>query len=84
MTKRLIEQAQDGTLRVPVDASALDQLRRETAMQARRGDRIVIGAALMLGGILWLGLRLQPHLLGILLSGVGLSVWLVVWLARPR
>jgi ubiquinone biosynthesis protein len=84
LTKRLMEQTQDGTLRVPVDASALDQLRREAKAQARRSDRIVIGAALMLGGILWLGMRLPPHLLGVLLSAVGLGVWLLVWLTRSR
>ena len=84
LAKRLVEQAQDGQLRAPVDARALDQWRRASTAQVRRSDRIVIGAALMLGGILWLGMRLEPRLLGVLLGGVGVSVWLAVWLARSR
>jgi ubiquinone biosynthesis protein len=84
LAKRLVEQAQDGQLRAPVDARALDQWRRASTAQVRRSDRIVIGAALMLGGILWLGMRLEPRLLGVLLGGVGVSVWLAVWLVRSR
>ncbi len=84
LTKRLIERAQDGDLRLPVDTRELDRLREQWSAQRRRSDRIVIGAALMLGGILWLGLRLAPRLLGFILAGLGLGVWLVVWLARAR
>ncbi len=84
LTKRLIERAQDGDLRLPVDTRELDRLREEWSAQRRRSDRIVIGAALMLGGILWLGLRLAPRLLGFILAGLGLGVWLLVWLARAR
>src|SRR5579863_1009434 len=84
LTKRLIERAQDGDLRLPVDTRELDRLREEWSAQRRRSDRIVIGAALMLGGILWLGLRLAPRVPGFILAGVGLGVWLVVWLARAR
>ena len=84
LTKRLVEQAQDGQLRVPVDTSALEAMRREVSLQARRSDRIVIGAALMLGGVLWLGLRLDPRLLGVVFAGVGLGIWFALWLTRPR
>jgi ubiquinone biosynthesis protein len=84
LTKRLNERAQDGDLRLPVDTRELDRLREEWSAQRRRSDRIVIGAALMLGGILWLGLRLAPRLLGFILAGLGLGVWLLVWLARAR
>src|ERR1700722_19643235 len=84
LTKRLVEQAQDGRLQLPVDTQAIDQLRRETSEQARRGDRIVIGAALMLGGVLWLGMRLNPRWIGFISSVSGLTVWLAVWLARGR
>lgn len=80
LTKRLVERAQDGELRVPVDSRALERLRHEWTAQQRRSDCIAIGAALMLGGILWLGLRLQPHALGLILGGAGVCVWLAVWL----
>jgi ubiquinone biosynthesis protein len=84
LTKRLVEQVQDRKLRLPVDTGAIDQLRLETAEQARRGDRIVIGAALMLGGVLWLGMRLNPKWIGFLAGAAGLGVWCAVWLARAR
>jgi ubiquinone biosynthesis protein len=82
LTKRLVERAQDGELQLSVDSRELNRLRHEWTAQLRRSDRIVIGAALTLGGVLWLGLRLQPRLLGLVLGGAGLCVWLAVWLAR--
>jgi ubiquinone biosynthesis protein len=82
LTKRLVERAQDGELQLSVDSRELNRLRHEWTAQLRRSDRIVIGAALTLAGVLWLGLRLQPHLLGLVLGGAGLCVWLAVWLAR--
>jgi len=84
LTKRLVEQAQDGRLHLQFDTQAIDQLRQQSAAQARRGDRIVIGAALMLGGVLWLGTRLNPRWLGILSGVAGLAVWAAVWISRRR
>jgi ubiquinone biosynthesis protein len=84
VAKRLVEQVQDGAFRIPIDTRAIEQWRREAAAQAGRSDRIVIGAALLLGGILWLGMRLQPHWPGIALGVAGVGVWLCVWLGRAR
>ena len=78
LAKQLLEQAQNGTLRLQFDAQAIDQLRRESAELARRRDRIVVGAALMLGGVLWLGMRLYPHWIGILSGAAGLGIALTV------
>src|SRR5665213_3080893 len=61
LTKRLVERAQDGELQLSVDSRELNRLRHEWTAQLRRSDRIVIGAALTLAGVLWLGLRLQPR-----------------------
>ncbi|HEY2417563.1 MAG TPA: ubiquinone biosynthesis regulatory protein kinase UbiB [Steroidobacteraceae bacterium] len=82
LTKRLVERAQDGNLSMSVDSQQLDRLRREWSAQQRRSDRIAIGGVVMLGGILWLGLRLHPHLLGIVLGAGGLGLWLAVWFTR--
>jgi ubiquinone biosynthesis protein len=84
LAKRLVERGQDGTLELAFDARALDQLREETAAQARRADRVRIGAALLISGILWLGLRLSPTLIGIILGAAGLGLWLVLWFRRAR
>ena len=80
----IVERGQDGTLELAFDARALDQLREETAAQARRADRVRIGAALLISGILWLGLRLSPTLVGIILGAAGLGLLLVLWFRRPR
>jgi ubiquinone biosynthesis protein len=82
LTKRLVERAQDGDLSLSVDSQQLDRLRQEWSAQQRRSDRIAIGGVVMLGGILWLGLRLHPHLLGIVLGAAGLGLWLAVWFTR--
>jgi ubiquinone biosynthesis protein len=84
LTKRMIELTQDGSLRVPIDTGALDQLRREWVEQRRRSDRALIGGVLWLGGTLWLGMRLEPPWLGLLLGVVSLGIWLSIWLSRSR
>jgi ubiquinone biosynthesis protein len=84
LTKRVIERAQDGKLRLALDTSALDQLRAALTEQSRRSDRILVGAALVVGAVLWFGLRLYPHWFGGLLGVAGLSTWLCAWLQRRQ
>jgi len=84
VAKRMVERVQDGTFQLPIDTHDIQQWREQSAAQARRRDRIVIGASLLLGGVLWLGMRLQPHWLGILSGAAGLSVWFSVWLRRAN
>jgi len=82
LTKRAIEQAQDGKLRLQVDSRALEQLRATLDDQARRSDRIVIGAALILGAVLWFGLRLYPRWFGLLIGAGAVIAWTSAWLRR--
>jgi ubiquinone biosynthesis protein len=82
VAKRIVERVQDGTFQVPIDAREIQHWREESAAQARRSDRIVIGASLLLGGVLWLGMRLPPHWPGMLAGAAGLLVWISVWLRR--
>jgi uncharacterized protein (DUF433 family) len=82
LTKRAIEQAQDGKLRVALDTRALDELRAALIEQNRRSDRILIGAVLVLGAVLWFGLRLYPHWFGGLLAITGLISWASARLQR--
>jgi ubiquinone biosynthesis protein len=84
LTRRTIEQAQDGRLRLPVDTRALDQLRVQLADHSRRSDRIVIGSALVVSAVLWFGLRLYPHWFGALLATLGVAVWVYAWNQRTR
>src|SRR3984957_13441449 len=82
LARRAIEQAQDGKLRLALDTSALDELSAALAEQSRRSDRILVGAALVVGAVLWFGLRLYPHWFGGLLAVTGLSSWISAWLKR--
>jgi ubiquinone biosynthesis protein len=82
LTKRAIEQAQDGKLRLALDTRALDELRAALIEQNRRSDRILIGAVLVLSAVLWFGLRLYPHWFGGLLAITGLISWASARLQR--
>ncbi len=82
LARRAVEQAQDGTLRVPVDTQALDELRSALIEQRRRSDRILIGSVLLLGAVLWFGLRLYPRWFGLLIGVAALVSWLSAWLQR--
>ena len=82
LTKRAIEQAQDGKLRLAVDPRGLEQLRATLNEQARRSDRIVIGAALVVGAVLWFGLHLYPRWFGFLIGSGALIAWSSAWLRR--
>jgi ubiquinone biosynthesis protein len=82
LARRAVEQAQDGKLRVPVDTRALDELRSALTEQRRRSDRILIGSVLLLGAVLWFGLRLYPRWFGAAAGIAGLVSWLSAWLQR--
>jgi ubiquinone biosynthesis protein len=84
LAKRALEQWQDGRLQLQIDTREVEELRADLIEQAKRGDRIVIGAALGLGAVLWFGQRLQPHWLGVGLGLAGVGVWVLAWLAVPR
>jgi len=82
LAKRALEQAQDGRLQLAVDARAVEELRAALTEQSRRSDRILIGAALVLGAVLWFGLRLYPHWFGGLLGAGAIVAWASAWLQR--
>ncbi len=60
LAKRLVERAQDGKLALPVDRAALDELRARLEADRRRRDALLLAGILLLGGVLWLLLRLVP------------------------
>jgi len=82
LARRAVELAQDGQLRVPVDTQAIDELRTALSEQSRRSDRILIGAVLLLGAVLWFGLRLYPRWFGAAVGAAGLISWVSAWLQR--
>jgi ubiquinone biosynthesis protein len=77
LARTSMERAQDGQLRVPVDTTALVALQARLSADHWRRDRLLLGAVLLLGGILWVGLGIAPLLPGPLLIAAGIGALLI-------
>jgi ubiquinone biosynthesis protein len=78
LLQQFVQKASEGTLRIRVDSEPYEDLRREIRASARRRDQTVVGAAVLLAGLLWLAFR-TDWLPGVVLTGAGL---LTVMLGR--
>jgi ubiquinone biosynthesis protein len=74
--QQLIQKAGEGTLRIRMDQTPYEDLRRELRAGARRRDQTIVGAAVLLSGIVWLALRVD-WLPGVMLAGAGLLTLLL-------
>jgi ubiquinone biosynthesis protein len=81
LAKNFVEQVQDGALRLQVDTTAFERVGARQAADRRRRDGLLTGAALLLGGVLCIGLDVVPKLLGIALLAAGLGIIAAAW--RP-
>jgi ubiquinone biosynthesis protein len=75
---QVIQKAGEGTLRIRMDQAPYEEMRREIRSSGRRRDQTIVGAAVLLAGIVWLALRVD-WLPGALMTAAGL---LSVLLAR--
>ncbi len=71
LVRSAVQRAQDGRLRLAVEAPEINALRREIRSTNRRRDGITLAAALLLGGIVWLASGSEPQLAGWLIAGAG-------------
>ncbi len=69
--QQFIQKAGEGTLRIRMDQAPYEELRREIRESGRRRDQTIIGAAVLLAGIVWLALRVD-WLPGALMTAAGL------------
>ena len=76
--QQFVQKASEGTLRIRMDQSPFEDLRREIQASARRRDQTIVGAAVLLAGLVWLALP-AGWLPGTVLTGAGL---LTIVLAR--
>ncbi|GMU69428.1 MAG: hypothetical protein AMXMBFR37_17600 [Steroidobacteraceae bacterium] len=60
LARAAVQRAQDHTLRVPVESEAIERLRRELRESRRRRDAMLLAAAALLGGIVWLAVERDP------------------------
>jgi ubiquinone biosynthesis protein len=71
LLQQFVQKASEGTLRIRVDSEPYEELRREIRNSARRRDRTIVGATVLLAGLLWLAFRTE-WLPGVVLTGAGL------------
>ncbi|HUN25622.1 MAG TPA: ubiquinone biosynthesis regulatory protein kinase UbiB [Steroidobacteraceae bacterium] len=81
LVKGALYRAQDGDLTVRLDVPLLDRLEKSLARGSRRREAVGIGAAILLGGLIWLAASRGADWPGWAMVGIG-AVWIGV--ARRR
>ena len=81
LIRSAVQRAQDGRLRLAVEAPEINALRNEIKRTNRRRDKVTIATAVLLGGIVWLAFGSNPEWAGWALVGVGVA-WLIATLRR--
>jgi ubiquinone biosynthesis protein len=82
LLKGAVQRARGGHLRVQVSSAELEALRQEIRQASRRRDAIPVGAAILLGGLFWVGLAGGEGWPGWALT-LGGVVWLLFAWRRP-
>jgi ubiquinone biosynthesis protein len=72
-----VQRARDGTLRLPVHTEGIEDLREEVRSSQRRRDAMLLAAAALLGGIVWLAVDRDPAWPGWLLVAASLIAAIV-------
>ncbi|HTU65824.1 MAG TPA: ubiquinone biosynthesis regulatory protein kinase UbiB [Steroidobacteraceae bacterium] len=81
LVRSAVQRAQDGRLRLAVEAPEIDALRGEIRRTNRRRDKVTIAAVVLLGGIVWMALGREPAWAGWGMVGVGIA-WLLAVVRR--
>ncbi len=81
LIRSAVQRAQDGRLRLAVEAPEINSLRNEIRRANRRRDKVTIAAAVLLGGIVWLAFGRNPEWAGWALAGIG-AAWLIATIRR--
>jgi ubiquinone biosynthesis protein len=76
LVRSAVQRAQDGRLRLAVEAPEINALRSEIKRTNRRRDKVTVAAVILLGGIVWLALGRDPQWAGWALAAVG-AAWIV-------
>jgi ubiquinone biosynthesis protein len=81
LLRSAVQRAQDGRLRLAVEAPEINALRSEIKRTNRRRDKVTVAAVLLLGGIVWMAIGRDPQWVAWVLSAVGVA-WIVVEIRR--
>jgi ubiquinone biosynthesis protein len=79
LLKGAVQQAQDGTLRLRIEAANIDSLQQTIRDTNRRRDGITIAAALLLGAIIWQAVGAHPVWAGWVLGALGVLQLIRTW-----
>jgi ubiquinone biosynthesis protein len=71
LVRAAVQRAQDGRLRLAVEAPEINALRQEIKRTNRRRDRVLVAAILLLGGWVWMALARDPQWAGWVLAAAG-------------
>jgi ubiquinone biosynthesis protein len=77
LVRSAVQRAQDGRLRLAVEAPEINALRSEIKHTNRRRDRVTVAAVLLLGGLVWLAVGRDPAWAGWAIGAAG-AVWLML------
>jgi ubiquinone biosynthesis protein len=77
LVKAAVHRAQGGVLRTQIESPAIEEMRAELRNAARRRDAVTVGAAILLGGLVWLGVTGGGEWPGWALTVLGAG-WLLV------
>jgi hypothetical protein len=81
LVRSAVQRAQDGRLRLAVEAPEINALRREIHETNRRRDWVTVAAVVLLGGIVWKASGRDPGWIAWVLGGAGM-VGLIAALRR--
>jgi ubiquinone biosynthesis protein len=81
LVRSAVQRAQDGRLRLAVEAPEINALRGEIKRTNRRRDKVTIASVILLGGIVWLALDREPQWTGWAMVAGGVA-WLLGLLRR--
>jgi ubiquinone biosynthesis protein len=77
LLKAAVHRSQGGVFHMQVDSPALEDMRAEMRKAGRRRDGVTIGSAILLGGLVWLGVNGAGFWPGWALTALG-SLWVLV------
>jgi ubiquinone biosynthesis protein len=77
LAKGAAYRAQSGTFRVKVDTRAIEALERAIVKSSRRRESTIIGAAILLGGLVWLSMGRTTDWPGWAMLALG-AAWLLI------
>jgi ubiquinone biosynthesis protein len=81
LLKAAVHRSQGGTFHMQVDSPSLEEMRVEMRAAGRRRNGVTVGAAILLGGLVWLGVNGAGYWPGWSLTALG-GVWILVCSAR--